>query len=104
MCVFICERYAGVDAHEDETDGRNGEKRVSSFVNNPPKVQLFSLLPTPSICYFTAEASKCFQAFRGPLFSLIPDCVNTPACKHNDDLCLIHPDDTILEGMQKEVL
>lgn len=60
-------------------------------------------------CWFQNWTSELYlvqllHVLRGPLFSLIPNCVNTTACKHNDDLWLMALHDSILEGMQKEVI
>lgn len=75
LCTNVCRR-GGARIDED----REG-KKVSACVNIPLRVPNFL---ASELYFFAQELFTCTHL--GLLFSLIPDCVNTLACKHNDDL------------------
>lgn len=91
VCACGVHEYMHKRGSERQLAGIHEEregKRVSAFVNIPPRVPHFlgiGLAGSLSPASITL-LQKHLHAFRGSLFSLNPDCVNTTACKHNDDL------------------
>lgn len=71
------------------TDQEREVTGESALINIPPRVPHFLGVVSRWFLSSASIRSRSIHAFRCLLFGRIADCVNSPACKHNDE-CVTH--------------